>query len=148
MSRFTRYEPMGLLKEVNKLLEENFHPWAGKDTSNIDTSQWIPAVDIKEEDLRFVILADLPGIDKKDLNISMENNILTIKGQRESETNSEHDHYSRIERVRGSFYRRFSLPDSANNENIQAKIKNGVLEIIIPKRKVATSRLIEVQGED
>ena len=148
MSYISRYEPTTILNEVNKLLEQSFRPMRNMDSSNIETSQWIPAVDIKEEKNQFLIFADLPGIDKNDVNISMENNILTIKGSRSEEEKDESKQYFRIERVRGSFYRRFTLPDTADGAKIEAKIQKGVLHIIIPKKETAQSRLIEIQVDD
>lgn len=148
MSYISRYEPTTILNEVNKLLEQSFRPTRNMDSSNIETSQWIPAVDIKENKNQFLILADLPGIDKNDVNISMENNILTIKGSRAEEVNEETNQYFRVERVRGSFYRRFTLPDTADGGKIEAKIQKGVLQIIIPKKETAQSRFIEIQTEE
>lgn len=148
MAYITRYEPVSLLSEVNKIINQAFQPRENTDTSNIETSQWVPAVDICEDKGGFKIVADLPGIDKKDVNISMENNILTIKGTRSEEKTEEKDNYYRVERVRGSFYRRFTLPDTADGSKIQAKMQKGVLEIHIPKKEVAQPRLINiVDGE-
>lgn len=144
MSHMSHYQPRSLLNEVNKIIEQNFNPWKVSDTSNIDTSQWIPAVDIKENKSQFVIYADLPGVNKEDVSISMENNILTIKGERILVNKEERKEYFREERIRGSFYRRFTLPDTADESGIEAKMKNGVLEIIIPKKELAKARLIEI----
>ena len=144
MSYITRYEPYNLL---NKFLEQTFRPLTNSDTSNIETSQWMPAVDIKETKKQFVIEADLPGVDKKNVNISMENNTLTIQGSREEEKKEEDQHYYRTERVRGSFYRRFTLPDTADSEKIAAKMVKGILEITIPKKEIAQPRSIKINVE-
>lgn len=117
---------------------------SGGDQSDVVTSQWAPRVDIKEEDKRFVIMADLPGVDPKEIEIHMDKGILTIKGERTIETNEENGRFTRSERHHGSFYRRFGLPDSADAEGIQATGKHGVLEIVIPKRPETTPRRIEV----
>jgi HSP20 family protein len=148
MSYAARYEPSSLVNEVNRILEQAFRPLASNDTSNIETSQWVPAVDLKEDKKQFIIVADLPGVDKKDVNISMENNILTIKGSRNEENREEKDNYFRVERVRGCFYRRFTLPDTADGSKIEAKIQKGVLEVVIPKKETAQPRLIEIQCDD
>lgn len=145
MTRISRYEPVTLLDEISKIFNEGIAPRSNRDTSNIDTSHWIPAVDIKEEKSQFVILADLPGIEKKDINISMEHNILSIKGERAVESKEEQNGFARVERMRGTFYRRFTLPDTADEKNIQAKMKNGVLEIVIPKKEATISRYIEIK---
>jgi HSP20 family protein len=110
------------------------------------TSQWTPRVDIKEEPDRFVIQADIPGVDPKDIEVHMEKGILTIKGERRTESKTEGDQYTRVERSHGLFYRRFALPDSANPEGITAVGKHGVLEIAIPKRAETKARRIEING--
>jgi len=114
------------------------------DQSNVVTSQWTPRVDIKEEDTRFVIFADIPGVDPKDIEITMEKGILSIKGERKAEATEQNGKLTRTERSHGSFYRRFALPDSANAEGIQATGRNGVLEISIPKRAETAPRRINV----
>ncbi|MEE8321866.1 MAG: Hsp20/alpha crystallin family protein [Gammaproteobacteria bacterium] len=116
------------------------------DNSNVVTSRWRPAVDIKEETDRFVIHADLPGVDPKDIDITMEGGMLTIKGERQSESREETDGYKRVERVAGTFYRRISLPDTADADRIGAKGKNGVLEVIIPKQEKVQPRKITVNN--
>lgn len=114
------------------------------DDSAVATAQWQPRVDIKEESGRFVIYADLPGIEPSDIEVSMDKGILTIRGERRSEASEETERFSRIERRYGSFHRRFALPDSADAEGITAQGRNGVLEIAIPKRPETTPRRIQV----
>lgn len=114
--------------------------------SNVVTSQWAPQVDIKEEPGRFVLHADIPGVDPKNIEIHMEKGILSIKGERKVETKEESEKYTRIERAHGIFYRRFSLPDAADQEGISASGKHGVLEIVIPKKAETTSRRIAIES--
>jgi HSP20 family protein len=114
------------------------------DQSNVVTSQWTPRVDIKEEDTRFAIFADIPGVDPKDIEITMEKGILSIRGERKADSNGQNGKLTRAERAHGSFYRRFALPDVADADGIQANGKNGVLEISIPKRPKAEPRRINV----
>jgi len=114
------------------------------DESSVVTSQWVPRVDIKEEADRFVILADLPGIDPQNVEVLMDKGILSIKGERTNETGEQTDRFSRIERRYGSFHRRFALPDTADADGIVASGHNGVLEIVIPKRPQSTPRRIQV----
>ena len=116
------------------------------DQSNVVTSQWAPRVDIREEDKRFVIFADIPGVDPKDIEVNMDKGILTIKGERASESTTENGQLTRIERSSGTFYRRFALPDSADAENISASGKHGVLEISIPKKAETTPRRITINA--
>lgn len=133
------------IKQVfDRMFEGNYLDKGDSDDSSVVTSQWVPRVDVKEENDRFVLYADLPGINPDDIDVSMDKGILTIKGERSGETSEQTDRFSRIERYYGSFHRRFSLPDSADPEGIQAHGRNGVLEISIPKRPEAAPRRIQV----
>lgn len=142
----TRYEPWSLL---NQLQRELLSSQDEKTTEgSIATAEWAPAVDIKEEVDKFVIYADIPGVKPDAIEVSMEAGVLTVKGQKESEAKTEKEGYKRVERTSGSFYRRFSLPDSADGEAINAKCKHGVLEIIIPKREAVKPKRINVTSEE
>ena len=142
--RYTASNPRHLQEEIKQVFDKFFQ---GDDTdaSSVVTSQWVPRVDIKEEADRFLILADLPGVDPNGIEVHMDKGILSIKGERSTESVTEGKGYSRVERAHGTFYRRFSLPDSANPEGITATGKHGVLEISIPKRPETTPRRIQVQ---
>ena len=135
-------DPMGQLFE--RLFEGSFLGDGGNDESSVVTSQWAPRVDIKEEAQRFVLYADIPGVDPADIEIQMDKGLLTIKGERSSVSTSEGENYSRIERSHGVFHRRFALPDSADPDGITAHGEHGVLEIVIPKRPETTPRRIQV----
>ena len=130
---------------MKQLLDQFFTPEAD-DQSNVVTSQWQPRVDIKEEPKRFVIAADIPGVDPKDIEIHMDKGVLTLKGERNAETRSEDGKFTRVERVHGSFHRRFALPDTADAEQISASGKHGVLEIVIPKKAEAAPRRITINS--
>ena len=140
------YEPWSLLNQFDQLRTPPHRRTDKAADTRAVSGDWSPAVDIKEETERFVIHADIPGVDPKDIEVHMENGILTIKGQRQAESREEREGYKRIERVRGSFYRRFSLPDTANAEGITATSQHGVLELMIPKQHKAQPRRIEVSG--
>ncbi len=112
--------------------------------NTLSPANWTPAVDIAEKEDYFLIKADLPGVDPKDIEVSMENGFLTVKGERENETKDEKDGYSRVERSYGSFYRRFSLPDTADSENVSASSNKGVLQIKVAKVEVAKPKKITV----
>ncbi len=144
-----RYEPWGLLNqlhgEINRLFDARV-PSYGDDRDQLATSDWVPAVDIREEGDRYLIHADVPGVNPEDIEVNMENGVLSIRGQRESETSEEREGYKRVERVRGSFFRRFSLPDTADGDAISAKCKDGVLEIAIPKQAKVMPRRIKVES--
>ncbi len=145
------YEPWNLLDRLQQQINQS--GYASKaladndsDYSNVVTSRWSPAVDIKEETDRFLITADLPGVDPKEIEITMDNGILTIKGERQSEARDEKQGYKRVERMSGAFYRRFSLPDTADADRIEAKGKDGVLEVTLPKHEKVLPRKIEVKS--
>ncbi len=143
-----RYEPWSLLNQLNNemnALMEGRGPSLG-DSSTLATSDWVPAVDIREEPDRYLIHADVPGVSPDDIEIHMEGGVLTLKGERKREDTEEREGYKRVERVYGSFYRRFSLPDTADAERITANSRNGVLEIVIPKQEKMQPRRIEVQS--
>ena len=144
----TRYNPRNTQPALQDEIKQVFDRFFGEsngDHSNVVTSQWMPRVDIKEEDDRFVIFADIPGVDPKEIEIHMDKGILSIRGERGSEARDENQRFSRIERTHGVFYRRFALPDSANAEGIGATGRHGVLEITIPKKPETTPRRIQVQ---
>lgn len=117
------------------------------DQSNVVTSQWTPRVDIREQNKGFVIQADIPGVDPKNIEISMDKGILSIRGERSHHQGAEEDgKYTRVERSHGMFYRRFALPDTADSEGIKARGEHGVLEISIPKKPESTPRRIEIDA--
>lgn len=144
-----RYDPFTIFEkfnnEMNSMLSRNsVARMNDNDDSNVVTARWTPAVDIKEEQNQFVLMADIPGVEPKDIEITMENNVLIVKGERSQESREEQNGYKRVERVYGSFHRRFSLPDTADADNISAKGENGVLVITIPKKEKAQPRRISV----
>jgi len=114
------------------------------DNSDVVTSDWAPAVDIKEEDNQYLLIADIPGVDPKDIDIHMENNILTIKGERNAELKMEKEGFKRIERQHGVFYRRFTMPDGVDANSIKASSNHGVLTLQIPKQEATKPRKISV----
>lgn len=141
----TRYEPWSLFNQLSQLATDLNRSYESRDGSDVSTSDWTPAVDIREEKDHFVLHADVPGVDPKAIEINMENGILSISGTREKEAVEEGKNYKRVERVRGSFMRRFTLPDYADAERISARSTNGVLEIVIPKHEKVKPRKIEVK---
>jgi HSP20 family protein len=107
---------------------------------------WAPPVDILETDRELTIKAELPGIEAKDVSISLDNNVLTIKGERKTEKEISHENYHRMERAYGSFYRSFSIPAFVDVENAKAEFRNGLLTITLPKKDSAKGRSIEVNA--
>jgi HSP20 family protein len=128
-----------LEKEFGRLLGSSF------DSSIVETSDWQPKVDIVEEAKQFVVKVDIPGVDPKNININLDHNTLTIKGEKETEHKEKKDNFIRYERSKGSFYRRIMLPDVVDGDKITAKGKNGVLIVAIPKSDKGVTRKIEVQ---
>ena len=143
-----RYEPWNAMRklrdDVDWLFNRSSLGRLDAGGSQGTSPRWVPAVDITEENGQYVLRADVPGVDAKDIDITVENDTLTIKGERTAERKDEQDGYKRIERVSGSFYRRFSLPDVADGERISAKSNNGVLEVTIPKQEKVQPRRIKV----
>jgi HSP20 family protein len=138
-----RYEPWSLINHLQAELERAFDVRSERGSTVAD---WAPAVDIREEDSRFVLRADLPGVDPKDIEVTMEDGVLTVRGKRELEEREERDGYRRIERASGRFYRRFTLPDTADADGITAKSAQGVLEVTIPKQPKLQPRRIAVEA--
>ena len=143
----TRYEPWNAMRQLQNEMSRVFDSAVAgaEDGSNVVTSRWTPAVNIKENSEQFVLTADIPGVEPEDIEVTMENGVLTIKGERKLETREEGDNgYRRVERAYGSFYRRFTLPDTADAEAISASGKHGVLEVVIPKRAALQPKRIAV----
>lgn len=124
--------PWNLLDEFNREFARMLPAYADDD-SRVVGSAWSPAVDIKEEDDRFVIHADIPGVSADDIDISMEKGVLTIKGERKHEAEENKEGFHRIERAYGTFMRRFSLPENVDADKISASSKDGVVELVLPK---------------
>jgi HSP20 family protein len=142
ITRWDRFRNISSLQdEVNRLFENSF-PGNRGDNSALTT--WAPAVDIYETENELVLKADLPDINEKDLDIRVENNMLTVRGERKFEQNVKEDNYLRIERTYGAFSRSFSLPNTVNPETIGAEYKNGVLTVTLPKREESKPRQVKV----
>ncbi|MGD0545389.1 MAG: Hsp20/alpha crystallin family protein [Candidatus Acidiferrales bacterium] len=144
MNSITRWDPFrnlsSLQEQVNRLFESGMQ--TRNDNSALTT--WAPAVDIYETENELVLKADLPAINEKDLDIRVENNMLTIRGERKFESDVKEDNYLRIERTYGSFSRSFGLPNTVNAEAIKAEYKNGVLTIEMPKRAESKPKQVKI----
>jgi HSP20 family protein len=139
-----RWEPFRgaatLQEQVNRLFGNALEHTP--EESNL--TSWAPAVDIYETEQELVVKADLPEVDAKDLDIRVENNILTIRGERKFEKKVNEENYLRVERAYGTFSRSFSLANTVNSEAIRAEYQNGVLTLTIPKREEAKPKQIKV----
>jgi HSP20 family protein len=130
----------GLQEQVNRLFE-------GGSSRRQDPSaltSWAPAVDISETENELVVKADLPDVNEKDIDVRVENNMLTIRGERKFEEKTEKENYLRVERTYGTFSRSFRLPNTVNNEAILAGYKNGVLTVTLPKRAESKPKQVKV----
>ncbi len=143
------YDPWNRMQQFQREMSTMFdRRLSDKDESlPVATSDWAPAVDIKEEEKQFLISADIPGVEPEDIQVEMKNGVLTISGEKRAEHEEEKEGYKRIERSYGSFLRRFSLPDTADPDSIKAKSKNGALEVIVAKREKAPSHSHRVTVE-
>ncbi|RDI36913.1 Hsp20/alpha crystallin family protein [Aquicella lusitana] len=139
------------LSELHQALDRMFEPSSFLDRenwlSNVVGSNWTPTIDIKDEANQYVIRADVPGVDPKNIEVSIDKGMLTIRGHRETETKEERENYVHVERSQGSFYRTISLSNAADSSKISAKSKHGVLEITIPKAKESLSQKIQIKEE-
>jgi HSP20 family protein len=142
-----RYEPWAVVNRLHQSLDQLFgDTLSSPEASSSPSVAWVPRVDIHEEKDRFVVLADVPGVDPKDIDITAENGVLTVRGERRSEKRENEHGYERVERVAGTFLRRFTLPEGANTESIKAKQTNGVLEVTIPKQPQVQPRRISIDA--
>ena len=133
-------EPWSLLSRLSRDLDGFLAAPAGSSVS------YIPAVDVHEEKDAFVLTADLPGVKPEDIEVTAEKGVLTLRGERKSERREDATGYERIERVTGSFMRRFTLPDNVQGEAIKAKFTHGVLSVSIPKKPEVAPKRVTVEA--
>lgn len=144
--QLTRFEPWSFVDLLQRDLDRVSQARYGNEDTAGAVANWTPAVDIAEHKDRFVLHADVPGVDPADIEITMDNGVLTLAGERTSASASEENGFRRVERATGRFFRRFTLPDTADADNITAKSHNGILEISIPKLPEVRSRRITVEA--
>jgi HSP20 family protein len=141
------YDPFRELRslqdEVNRVFSSNF---SRSGETGLGRGAWNPSVDIFENKDQIVLEAELPGIAPEDVNISIENNVLTIHGERRFEKKDEGDNFHRVERSYGSFTRSFTLPPTVSSENVNANFDNGILRLELAKREEAKPRRIEIKA--
>ncbi|MBN44998.1 MULTISPECIES: Hsp20/alpha crystallin family protein [unclassified Methylophaga] len=137
-----RYRPYSLFDNLQREMSSLLQSSATE--ANFNEEDWTPAVDIQETASSYIIHADLPGVKAADIEVTAENGLLTIKGVRDSNKVEEKENYKRIERFSGTFMRRFTLPETADVDNINASSRDGVLELTIPKVAQLQPKRIEV----
>jgi HSP20 family protein len=146
-----RWEPfrdlVSIQDRMNRVFDEAFRGF-GRPTGEEDWAlggTWAPLVDIYEQEGNIVLKAELPGIDPKDVEVRLENNVLTLKGERKFDSEVKREHYHRVERAYGTFTRSFTLPNLVDTEKIKAEYKDGVLRVMLPQREEAKPKQISIQ---
>ena len=141
--RWDPFRDLGMLQDrMNRLFDDTGRGWNREEPSA--TTTWSPAVDIFESEGEIVVKAELPGMDRKDITLHLENNVLTLRGERRFEKETKDDNYHRIERSYGGFSRAFSIPATVDEEKISAEYKDGVLKIVLPKKEQAKPKQIRI----
>ena len=144
MRTLSHFEPFRGASTLQEQINRVFNNVLERGAEESNLTSWAPAVDIFETEHELVVKADLPDVDAKDLDIRVENNILSIRGERKFEKKVSEDKYLRVERAYGSFSRSFSLANTVNSEAIKADYSNGVLTLTIPKREEAKPKQIKI----
>ena len=141
------HEPWRLVNRLHRDLDRLINVPAGTTEDDANAlGAWIPAMDIREEEKQWVLNADLPGVDPESIDVTLEQGVLTIRGRRTLSKRDEEHGFRRVERVSGEFFRRFSLPDTADSDSVKARHANGVLEVTIPKQPQVMPRRISVEA--
>jgi HSP20 family protein len=152
----TRWEPFGSLRqrgdvfseltrmqqEMNRFFDEFF----GERRTELIEGNWLPAVDVSETDSEMVVRAEFPGMTQDDIELNLQDNVLTLKGEKKQEKKEEKENYHRIERCYGSFTRSFTLPAGVKYDDVKATFKDGVLEIVLPKSEEAKPKKISIKA--
>jgi HSP20 family protein len=141
LTRFEPYREFATLQDrLNRLFQNSF----GESQDSLTTSSFSPAVDVYEDEHAVNLKIEVPGIDEKDLDIRVENNTLTVHGERKFEKEEKEENFRRVERQYGSFTRSFSLPQTVDSENVSANYDKGMLKISLPKKAEAKPKQIKV----
>jgi len=140
----TRWDPFREVVALQNRMNSLFGNMNNETESALTTANFVPAVDVYEDEKKVVLKLEVPGIEEKDLDVSVENNTLTVKGERKFEKEEKEENFHRIERRYGSFYRAFSLPTTVDTENIAAKYEAGVLKLELTKKPEAQPKQIKV----
>jgi HSP20 family protein len=140
----TRWDPFREVVSMQDRLNSLFRAMNDGGESPLTTASFVPAVDIYEDTQKVVLKLEVPGIEEKDLDVRVENNTLTVKGERKFEKEEKEENFHRIERRYGSFYRAFTLPSTVNTENVQASYNAGVLKLELAKKAEAQPKQIKI----
>ncbi len=144
-----RWEPfqdlLAIQERMNRLFDETLQRNRSRDEEDFSAGLWSPPVDIYETENEIVLKAELPEIDQKDIEIKVEDNTLTVRGERKFEQETKKENYHRIERAYGKFSRSFSLPNTIDQEKIKATYKDGILKLVMPKKEETKPKQITVE---
>ena len=141
--RWDPFRDLNMLQDrMNRLFEDANRNWKSDEPAS--TTTWSPAVDIFETESEIVVKAEVPGMERKDITLNLENNVLTLRGERRFLKEAKEENYHRIERSYGGFSRAFTIPVTVEDEKIRADYKEGVLTIVLPKKEQAKPKQIRI----
>ncbi len=140
----TRWDPFREVVALQNRMNTLFGNLNNENENPLTTASFVPAVDVYEDDKKVLLKLEVPGIEEKDLDVRVENNTLTVKGERKFEKEEKEENFHRIERRYGSFYRAFTLPSTVDTEHVDAKYENGVLKLELKKKPEAQPKQIKV----
>src|SRR5215831_8497026 len=144
--RWDPFRDLGMLQDrMNRLFDDAGRGWRNDEPAA--TTSWSPSVDISETEGEIIVKSELPGMDRKDISLHLENNVLTLRGERKFEKETKEENYQRIERSYGNFSRSFSIPATVDEEKIRADYKDGVLKIVMPKKEQAKPKQIKIASD-
>ncbi len=145
MTQLTRRTPNRTVRDLQREVDSIFDQFFGRGSDDDTSTVWAPRTDLSETDDAFRIRLDVPGMTKDDIAINLQNNTLTVSGERSSERQEDGEEYVRVERAFGNFHRTFTLPDAVDPDRVEATYDEGVLTINVPKTEKSTRRQIEIQ---
>ncbi|MCS3627264.1 HSP20 family protein [Salinibacter ruber] len=145
MTQLTRRTPNRTVRDLQREVDSIFDRFFGRGGDDDTSTVWAPRTDLSETDDAFRIRLDVPGMTKDDIAINLQNNTLTVSGERSSERQKDGEEYVRVERAFGNFHRTFTLPDAVDPDRVEATYDEGVLTINVPKTEKSTRRQIEIQ---
>jgi Molecular chaperone (small heat shock protein) len=145
MTQLTRRTPNRTVRDLQREVDSIFDQFFGRGGDDDTSTVWAPRTDLSETDDAFRIRLDVPGMTKDDIAINLQNNTLTVSGERSSERQKDGEEYVRVERAFGNFHRTFTLPDAVDPDRVEATYDEGVLTINVPKTEKSTRRQIEIQ---
>ncbi len=133
----------GIQSEINRLFDSWTRGWPFE-SPGLFEGEWVPAIDVSEDENHVVVKAELPGMNEKDIDVNLQNSVLTIRGEKKKEEEKKGEQYYRLESSYGAFQRAITLPSEVDSEKVKANFKNGVLKIELPKKETAKAKKVKV----